>query len=335
MKKKWTLGVVVAVCVGALSIAWWGYGRKQQTAQTPVEPPPVKAELTKVRIGYQPTAFYSYLFVAEDEGMFKAAGLEPEMTRIPSANKMFQAYLAGQLDMTGLTATEIMLRGYEKDPGTFTCPLMVEVNGHDIFDKIYVLNDSPVKAVKDLAGKKIGSHPGTTVPNIIKALLRKHGVDPDKAEIQTLKPNLQVDSLLSGAVDALVCFEPSGAMLMASGKCRVLYEHPFDAVEEDFPGSFTVLSKEFQRAHPEAAAGLSDVIRKSVTRYRELAKTNKAALDRILVEKFGLAPEIAERIPVVTYRLPTEWDAAAFANVATFYVNIDVLSKPLTPDAIR
>ena len=289
----------------------------------------------KVRIGYQPTVVYAYLFLAEKEGMFDEANLEVEFIKIPSANKMFQAYLAGQLDMTGLTATEIMLRGYEKIPGTFVCPVMVELNGRDVIDRVIVMKDSSIKSISDLKGKTIGSHPGTTVPNIMKALLKKNGVNPDDVRIQKLKPNLQVTSLLSNAVDALICLEPSGSTLLATGKCDILYDHPFNVVEEEFPASFSVLSKEFIEKNPEAANRLLLVIRKAVERYNKETKKNKKYLDSIVIERFGLDPKVAGLISVVTYRLPEEWDQKNFKKIMDFYMDMKFLNKPVTLDDIR
>ncbi|MBC8432389.1 ABC transporter substrate-binding protein [Desulfobacula sp.] len=330
MRKTWKVYAVV-ITLTIFSLFLFPSCSDQKESAKPEQ----KKEPVKISIGYQPTVFYSYLFLAEQKGMFKDAALDVEFIKIPSANKMFQAYLAGQLNMTGLTATEIMFRGYEKVPGTFSCPLMVEINDVDVFDRVIVLKDSPIKTITDLKGKKIGSHPGTTVPNIMKALLRSHGVDPEETEIQKLKPNLQVDALLSGAVDAIICLEPSGSTLLASGKSRVLYEHPFGIIEKNFPASFTVLSKEFSDKHPEAAKRLVDVIRKSVKLYRQEAEKDKKAVDKIIVDKFGLDPKVAELINVVTYRLPEEWNQQSFDAVVDFYVKAGILSKPVKMDIFK
>lgn len=315
-----------------------GCGKQEAKAPETPRADQSKARMSapaKVRIGYQPIIFYAYLFLGEKEGIFRDAGLDVEMIKIASANEMFQAFLAGQLDATGLTATEIMCRAYEKQPGSFFCPLLVELNGESVHDNVYVLNASTISDVKGLAGKKIGSHPGTTVPNIMKTLLTKEGVGLDAVTIQELKPELQVDALLSGAVDALICFEPSGARVSASGKARILYPHPFGVVEANFPASYTVIAKEFRGRDAKACQALVQAIGKCVSRYRELARSDKATIDRLLVDKLGLDVATAAKIAPVTYRLPEEWDPKAFSNVVSFYVRMGVLSKPLRLEDIR
>lgn len=321
--KKWLLFILV------LTVSFTFCGKKDET-QTP------KPEsVVKVKIGYQPTVFYTYLFLAEELGLFQNAGLDVELIRLPSANKMFQAFLAGQLDMTGLTATEIMLRGYEKDPGSFVCPLMVELNDKNIADRIIVLKDSPIMTITGLQGKKIGSHPGTTVPNILKSLLTKHGVKPESVEIQTLKPNLQFDAVLNKAVDAIICLEPTGTQLLKSGECRVLYDHPFGVIEDQFPASYAVLGKEFVKKHPEAAIKLMSVIDKAVKEYRKQMRKDRSIIDGIVSKKLGIDQDFLKSIYPVVYKLTDEWDEEAFKRINSFYKEMGVLTENISLDQIK
>jgi len=211
---------------------------------------------------------------------------------------------------------------------------MVEINGQEVSDWIIVPKDSSIKAITDLGGKKIGTHPGTAVSGILKRVLETNGVDPKSVTIQELNPDIQVDSVMSGAVDAIICLEPTGTTLIQNG-CRVLMKHPFGAVTEAFPASFAALDKKFRDDHPEAARRLVDVIRKSVARYRELAKTDRAKLDRLVVSKLGVPAEIASALSPVVYRLPDEWDAGAFAAAIQFYVTNGAIKSPISIDTLR
>ncbi len=287
------------------------------------------ASLTTVKIGYQPTVFYSYLFLAQDRGMFEAAGLNAQLIKIPSANKMVQALLAEQLDMTGLTATEIMFREYEESPGTFVCPVMVEVNDKDVVDWILVLKESSVKSIADLAGKTVGSHPGTAVPNVMREVLKANGVDPESVTIRANNPDTQAEALLSGAVDAVICLEPTGTRLLQTGKCRVLMAHPFGAVENAFPGSYAMLSKRFIDSNPDAVKELLGVIREAVLAYRQQGAEDRTVLDKIVAEQLELEPEVASVSSLATYRLPEEWNDEVFERIVKFYITHEILTKPV------
>ncbi len=286
-------------------------------------------------IGYQPTTFYTYLFLAEEEGYFRDAGIDPEFIRIPSANRMFQAFLSGQLNMTGLTATEILLRGYEAEPGSFVSPLMVEINSEHVSDWVIVKNDSPVQSIADLKGRTVGTHPGTAVAGILKRLLEVNGVDPQTVTNQELNPDIQVDAVLSGAVDAIICLEPTGTTLLQSGKCRALLPNPFGVVVKEFPAAFAAVDGQFLAANPDIAKRLFEVIEKSIKRYRELIKTDRTRIDRLVSEKLGVDPKIAASLSPVVYRLPDEWNDKAFAAAMQFYVENGVLKEPLSVTAIR
>jgi NitT/TauT family transport system substrate-binding protein len=328
MNKKW-IGVAIAAifaCVVLIVVI---------NVSNNSEGEPTQALLTEVRIGYQPTIFYSYLFLAEERGMFKQAGLSPRFTKIPSANKMVQALLAEQLDMTGLTATEIMFREYEESPGTFVCPILVEVNDQDVTDWILVLKDSPIQSIADLAGKTVGSHPGTAVPNVMRRVLETNGVDLETVTIQPKKPATQAESLLSGAVDALICLEPTGTRLMLTGKCRVLMEHPFGVIETAFPGAYSILSKKFIDAHPEAAKRLVGVIKDAVNAYREQGAKDRSVLDALVAEKLELEPDVAAKSSLATYRLPAEWDEEVFGRIVDYYIELQILSKTLTTAELK
>lgn len=285
--------------------------------------------LTQIRIGYQPTVFYSYLFLAEELGLFEEAGFDAELVRIPSANEMFQAFLSGQLDMTGLTATEVLLRGHERSPDSFYLPLMVELGPDHVADRILVLETSPITSIQDLAGKRIGSHPGTTVPNIMRAVLAHHGIAPEQVEIQTLKPDLQVEALLSGAVDAIICLEPCGTELLVTGRVRELMSHPFGVVLQDFPASFAALSSEFVHRDAGAAERLIEVIESSVRAYRERAASNPESLAGISEKYLDTRPEVARRLSPVVYRLPSEWQESNLSAVVGFYVDVEIITSPI------
>ena len=291
--------------------------------------PATEEGLQTVRIGYQPTVFYSYLFLAEDLGLFEKAGLKADLVRIPSANEMFQAFLAGQLDMTGLTATEILLRGYERTPGGFYLPLMVELGPDAVADRILVLEDSPITSIHDLAGLRVGSHPGTTVPNVLRAVLAKHDVDASSVEIQELRPELQVEATLSGAVSAIICLEPCGTELLVTGKVRTLYDHPFGAITERFPASFTTVGKELVETRPDVAQRLVEVIRLAVAEYRDLVATDRDAINRLTEKYLGTRSDVAARLEPVAYRLPEEWSPQDIAAVVQFYQSVGVIAAPV------
>lgn len=163
----------------------------------------------------------------------------------------------------------------------------------------------------------------------MRKVLKDHGVDPESVNIQPKKPNTQAEALLSGAVDALICLEPTGTRLLQTGKCRVLLEHPFGAIETAFPGAYSMLSKRFIDANPEAANRLIAVIKEAVIAYRQQGKEDRSVLDHLVAERLGLELEVAEKSSLATYRLPEEWDEEVFNRIVEFYIAHKILTKPV------
>jgi NitT/TauT family transport system substrate-binding protein len=293
------------------------------------------SEKVRITVGYQPMIFYSYLFVAEHFKMFEEAGLEIELQRFTSANKMFQAFLAGQLDVTGLTATEVLLRGYEKDSTIFKCPIYVELNSTHVADNIIVLNDSPISTLDDIRGKTMGSHAGTTVPNVFANLLEHYGIKSDEYEVKTLNPELQVESVLSGAVDGIICLEPTGTRLLVTQKCRIIYSHPFSIIDEKVPASFSTISTDMINRNKDAVDIYVQTIFKAVDKYYELFENDKELLAEILSKRLNITKEEFFMSPMVVYVIDENWNSDDFIKTAEFYMEQEVLTKPFSLDFIR
>ncbi len=325
MKK---LSLLIALLFMALMLSnCGGFGCSEERKQ--------RSEKVKITVGFQPMIFYSYLFVAEHFNMFEEAGIEIELQRFTSANRMFQAFLAGQLDVTGLTATEILLRGFEKDNTLFKCPIYVELNGTHVANNIIVLKDSPITTLNDIRGKTMGSHTGTTVPNVLKNLLKHYGIHQDEYSIRTLNPELQVEAVLSGAVDGIICFEPAGTRLLATNKCRVLYNHPFSIIDEKVPASFSAISTELISDNKDAVDRYVQTIFKAVDKYYELFENEKDLLAEILSKRLNITKEEFYMSPMVVYVIDKNWNNDDFIKTAEFYMEQEVLTKPFSLDFIR
>ena len=62
----------------------------------------------KIRIGYVPVADYLPAFIAQDEGYFKAHGLNTELQRVPLISNIAPALLNGDLQVGIGTPTEFL-----------------------------------------------------------------------------------------------------------------------------------------------------------------------------------------------------------------------------------
>jgi NitT/TauT family transport system substrate-binding protein len=126
----------------------------------------------------------------------------------------------------------------------------------------FVREDSPVKQVTDLRGRKVGINAfGSAVDLIMRVTLKKHGVDPKK-DIQVVEvgfPNIAA-AIREQRIDCGPLILPFMATEVAKGGLRPLFNGA------DAFGAhaviFQVVTNDFLKANPDAVRGfLADYVR--------------------------------------------------------------------------
>lgn len=175
--------------------------------------------------GGAPVPYTGFLaaYVGQEGGFFKEEGLNVEMRYASGAPQGTQITAANQADVAIVTV-EPAINGYDKGiRGKF----FSRINNRLIY-YIAVPEDSPIKTVADLKGKKIGvaSFGSAAVP-VVKSILRSAGIEPQS---DTLLPVGVMDqamaALRSGNVQALGLYDGIYYALERAGiKFRYFY-HP-------------------------------------------------------------------------------------------------------------
>jgi sulfonate transport system substrate-binding protein len=140
-----------------------------------------------------------------------------EWSEFPNAAPLLQALNAGAID-TGYggdaafvfaigSGATIKAIGAQKSEGRG--PVVV------------VRRDSPIRSLKDLAGKKIATPRGSVSHNLVLAALEDQGHPYDAVHFAFLSPSDGRAALQSGAVDAWAIWDPNAAMAEKEG-ARVL-----------------------------------------------------------------------------------------------------------------
>lgn len=229
-----------------------------------------KDEHGPVRIGYQAIALYRHLFIAAEKGFFADEGVEVELSRHVSANRMMEAMISDQLDATGLTNLQVALAVEGKDPGRFKFANMLVWREKSFPDYILVRKDAGIRTPKDLAGKKMGLHPGSAVKAFSAAVLKHFGVDPDKVAFQELKPGIMESAFVSGAIDAIYCMDPAATTILNTGEARVLVANPMALIfPPPVPISGTALASSLVRDRPDDARRVARALERAIRYMRE------------------------------------------------------------------
>ncbi|WP_181789927.1 aliphatic sulfonate ABC transporter substrate-binding protein [Streptomyces phytophilus] len=155
-----------------------------------------------VRFGY--IADYSgsaALAVAEEQGLWDAAGIEPELKVFTNGPLQVQALEGGDLDF-----------GY-LGPGALWMPAsgrasIVAVNMLGHADRVIARPDTGITEPGDLRGRKVAVPEGTSGEMILDLALREAGLEPDDVEKVRMDPSTVVTAFSSGQVDAAAIWYP-------------------------------------------------------------------------------------------------------------------------------
>lgn len=256
---------------------------------------------TTVRVAYAPVVLNLPAYYAQEHGLFEKRGIDVDLNVFGSANDMINAVVAGQIDaVTGVSLVPIL--NLEKQyPGRVRVVLHSRMTDSSPFDGIVVKSGSSIHTIAGLEGKKLGIFPGTTAHNLMRALLKKHEVDPDKVKFVQLPPPSHLTALESGSIDALLAYEPTLTTALNGGNRRIFGSIYADLLSPN-PISVTILSRKFEANHPEAATAFVDALDESIRTIRDSPEKARPSL----VSFTKLPPPVIPDVNIVEDSLSSE-----------------------------
>lgn len=183
----------------------------------------------------------------------------------------------------------------------------------------YVLEDSPIKTVEDIAGKTIAVNTlGAHLDYAVREALFQKGLPQDAANLVVV-PGPQLEQVLrSGQVDVAAfgywqtTFE---GVVRAAGGIRPIFDDT-DVLGE-IAGGFAVLRRDWVNAHPEAAKTFVEASAKALDYAREHPEEARAVLVKALTAR-GENTDLAKHFKGYGVRaggLPVERDIQFWIDV--------------------
>ena len=300
----------IAVLVAAVSVGIW--------IASPRRAP------EEVRVAYPPIIPSLPLFVAREQHFFEKQNLKIKLLPLSSSNDLVNALVAGQADMLPAVSLIPIVHLEIQEPGKVRVFSHSRMNENNALDKILVKENSTLRTLPDLQGRKIGVFPGTAPQKMLAAFLKNHGVNADAISFVQLAPQAQLSSLESGAVDALFSYEPVTTTALVHGGYRVLFGSVYADLLNPCPIGVSVIARDFERSKPEPARRSVEALQAGITYMQANPK-----LARSLLPGFTkLPPEIAERVNISEVTLQNQMDIAnlqAFVNL--LYVSGEIPQK--------
>ncbi|MBB3132892.1 ABC-type nitrate/sulfonate/bicarbonate transport system substrate-binding protein [Rhizobium pisi] len=189
----------------------------------------------------------------------------------------------------------------------------------EVQSTFYVLEDSPIKSIKDIVGKSIAVNTlGAHLDYTIREALHSAGLPTDAAN-QIVVPGPQLEQVLRSKQVDIAAFGYwqttfEGAALK-NGGLRAVFDDT--DVLGDIAGGFVVLRRDFIQQHPEASKIFVEQSARALDYAREHPEETKKILAKALAER-GENPDIAQYFRGYGVRaggLPVEHDIQFWIDV--------------------
>jgi sulfonate transport system substrate-binding protein len=237
-----------------------------------------------VHIGYQ--KFGTLNILKADKSLDKALeeiGYLVKWTEFPAGPQLLEALNVGSVDFghTG-EAPPIFAQAAE-------APLVYFANEppNPKGEAIIVPEDSSIKNIKDLKGKKIGLNKGSNVHYLLVKALEKEGINYDEIETAFLPPADARSAFEKGDIDAWVIWDPFLADAELSTNARIIADAKDLAANREF-----FLSS---RTFAEKNADVLEIIYEEVKKTEKWVSENPKEAAKILSPQIGMDVETLER----------------------------------------
>jgi len=254
----------------------------------------------KINIGYMPIAMSLPTFVAAEKGLFEQEGLKAEVTPFDSSTLIMSALMAGRIDASCSSGTPGYWFAEQSAPGQFKIFLAYGASSLKNPSLVVVVKkNSPLKDLKDLKGKRVGTcPPGVTSVAMAKAIIRTQ-MDPEGVIFQEVPSSIAISALAAGQIDAFFAPEPLGMMALSQGIGRHLVEEPeaLLGLERGFAGAAFGFSAQFIKQNPILAKKLKAAYYKAV----DLLDKDRKAYRLLLIKYLGLPESVAMNVPLTNW----------------------------------
>ncbi len=256
-----------------------------------IAPSHLRAESLPVEVAYLPLLGSAQLFVMEDEGWTKEAGLDLKLTRFSSGAAIVQALASGKFDVAIMAMSPVIVARaagvdlkvvaamHDKESHAFmgAAPLVAA----------YAETESPAAAFAKF--HKDHGHPvriatlpkGTLPDSAIRYYIEQNKIDPADYQILSQGAEQVLQSILADAVEAISLAEPlmtviaekkPGAKVLAYGK----------GLMPGHPGFVFSVREKFIASHPDAVKKLVEMNKRATKLIESDPKrAGKAALSFI------------------------------------------------------
>lgn len=286
-------------------------------------------EKTDLTVGAVPVGDEAGLYIAQDEGLFRAVGLNVTIDSIISSELATKDQNNGTYDVTAGNSVS-----YIQDQVTGRSNLEIVAEGSLMQPNnqaLYTLPGSRITTVADLRGARIGVNaPNNIGTLLISSVLEEHGLSPREVHFVTIKGGFpgMAQALQQRVIDVAWLPEPFGSADAMKYGLQELADLDQGATA-DFPVGWYVVTKAWAKKYPNTLAAFLDALRQG----QQIADTDRAAVEQAMEElpsPYEVPPPIAAVMSLETYPLNVApgIDLSRVQRVADAMYEFGMLTQP-------
>ena len=283
---------------------------------------------SKIKIGYLATTNSLPLYLAQEKGYLKEAGLDAELIKFEAPNLFTDAIVANQIDATAPSlATGIMSIVETKNQGKFIITGSNYTSPEHAGDVVVIPIDSAAATFSDLRGKTCGTLAGPQFKTIFTKLAKDSGLKAalSGTEGDIFYKELPATEIVTGlgskGIDCIVGLEPAGTVAIAKNVGKLLGASPISQSVGGgrFYGGISAINSDFTNKNPEAAKKFVAVMDKAI---KEI-QTNEKESRQYLAKYLNITEPLISNVKLPYFRTSTDLNAEDFKYIDTFLSNFE------------
>lgn len=268
----------------------------------------VSVEKHQLTIAAVPTASSAGLYIAQQEGFFRQAGLDVKIVRIGSGADVTTNLLNGSIDVVN-GAYAGFIEAQAHGAGKFHI-LADGYAGAPHVDEIVVPPKSKITSVSQLKGATIAVNALASVASLlVTSTLESQGIQPSQVHLVAMPFPAMPGALKAHKVDAAYLVEPYLSQTEAQIGGQELIDVNQGATQ-DFPINGFVATQAWCQKYPQTAAAVA----KALDRGQAVADTDRPEVERALTHFTTINRQIAAIMSLGNF--PTTVDTIHLQRVA-------------------